>query len=78
MPIGEDARNFIQTNLGVQAAESAAVAQHNMPRRRHRDDPGILKQLERGRHCLDSKAEIVGDVLTRHRQLDLLASGIAR
>ena len=47
---------------------NASVAQHDPPRTRHLDRRAAFQAPQRPRHGLDGQAEIIGDVLARHRQ----------
>ena len=54
---------------GLDTQERATVSKHDLPAGRHRDDPVALILSEGARHGLDGQAEIIGNVLARHRQL---------
>ena len=52
----------------VQPAESVAVAQHDAPRARQLDRSRVLETGQGAGDGLDREAEVVSDVLARHRQ----------
>ena len=53
--------------LRVEPTQRRAVAQQDPAPLWHLDRRRILQMLERARYGLDGEAEIVGDILTRHR-----------
>src|SRR6516225_4339452 len=63
--------------LRVEPTQRRAVAQQDPAPLWHLDRRRILQMLERARYGLDGEAEIVSDILTRHRQLDGPAAGHA-
>src|SRR5262249_60355807 len=63
--------------LRVEPTQRRTVAQQDPAPLWHLDRRRIFQMLERARNSLDGEAEIVGDILTRHRQLDGPATGRA-
>ncbi len=72
---GHDASISRLLASGVETGQSAPVAQNDPPRRRQRNGRLRLELGQRARDRLDGEAEIIGDVLARHRHLDLLGRG---
>ena len=62
---------------GIQPAQRSTVAELDAPRGLERNHTRLHEMRERARHRFDGEAEIVGDVLARHRQLDRGAAGAA-
>src|SRR3974390_3783634 len=62
-------------DLTVEAGEGGAVTQHDPPRTWDSNGRAFLELGQRARHRLDGEAEIIGDILTRHRQIDFSRRG---
>src|SRR5262249_11412229 len=60
-PVSGGERDFV---------ERGAIQNVDALRLRHGDGSGAAQRAEDAAHRLDGKAEIVGNVVTRHRQLD--------
>src|SRR5215467_11959221 len=58
----------------VELPQRRTVAQHDAARVRQLDRILVLEAAQRARDRLDGEAEVVGDVLARHRQLDRVAA----
>jgi hypothetical protein len=58
------------TGLLLQLHQSGTAAELNTPAPRYPNRAAILKSPKRARHRLDGQAEIIRNVLARHRQLD--------
>src|SRR6187402_2465458 len=57
------------TQSGVELVESRRIAQNDAAGRQELDGRSFRQKRQRARYGLDREAEIVGNVLTRHRQL---------
>src|SRR6516162_8389348 len=65
------------TLLRVEPTQRGAVAQQDSATLWHLDRRCVFQMLERARNGFDGEAEIVGDILTRHRKIDGPTAGHA-
>ena len=58
--------------LGVKAGKGGPISQNDVTRGWQPDQPSSSEVRHRTRYSLDGKAEVIGNVLARHRQLKLV------